>query len=321
MAAVEQRRPPQIDRQAAVAWRLPEAEITAAQVLAQNQYQAWLAQDEQLQTALRGHQEELHAAEAQARKLEQIGLIENKRTEDFRSLLAQNFISRQAFYEQESKSIQNRNDLVTQHSQIRQIKENIREAGQARLLNTQTLKRDILDAVRQADEQAAQLESQTERARQRQSLMTLKSPVDGTVQQLATHTVGGVVSAAQPIMTVVPDEEKMEVEALLPNKDIGFVKVGQDAVIKIESFPYTRYGYLSGKVKNVSHDAIENEHLGLVFSVTVQLDSNRINIDGQDVNLTGGMNVTAEIKTGRRRVIDYLLSPLQTKINESLKER
>ena len=178
-----------------------------------------------------------------------------------------------------------------------------------------------MDAVRQADEQAVQLESQTERARQRQSLMTLKSPVDGTVQQLATHTVGGVVSAAQPIMTVVPDEEKMEVEALLPNKDIGFVKVGQDAVIKIESFPYTRYGYLSGKVKNVSHDAIENEHLGLVFSVTVQLDSNRINIDGQDVNLTGGMNVTAEIKTGRRRVIDYLLSPLQTKINESLKER
>ena len=321
LVAVEQRRPPQIDRQTAVAWQLPESEIAAAQVLAQNQYQAWLVQDEQLQTALRAHQAELHAAEAQARKLEQIGLIENKRTEDFRNLLVQNFISRHAFYEQESKSIQNRNDLAMQRSQIQQIKENIRQAEQTRLLNTQTLKRDTLDAIRQADEQTVQLESQTKRAQQRQSLMALKSPVDGTVQQLAAHTIGGVVTAAQPIMIIVPDEEKMEVEALLPNKDIGFVKVGQDAVIKIESFPYTRYGYLSGKVKNVSHDAIENEHLGLVFSVTVQLDSNRINIDGQDVNLTGGMNVTAEIKTGRRRVIDYLLSPLQTKINESLKER
>lgn len=116
-----------------------------------------------------------------------------------------------------------------------------------------------MPSASQADEQAVQLESQTEKARQRQSLMTLKSPVDGTVQQLAAHTVGGVVSAAQPIMTVVPDEEKMEVEALLPNKDIGFVKAGQEAVIKTESFPYTRYGYLTGKVKSVSHDAVENE--------------------------------------------------------------
>ena len=141
LAAVEQRRPPQIDRQTAAAWQLPEAEITAAQILAQNQYQAWLAQDEQLQTALRGHQAELRSAEAQARKLEQVGHIENRRTEDFRDLLTQNFISRHAFYEQESKSIQNQNDLASQRSQIQQIKENIRQAEQSRRLNAQTLKR------------------------------------------------------------------------------------------------------------------------------------------------------------------------------------
>lgn len=141
LAAVEQRRPPQIDRQTAAAWQLPEAEITAAQILAQNQYQAWLAQDEQLQTALRGHQAELRSAEAQARKLEQVGRIENRRTEDFRDLLTQNFISRHAFYEQESKSIQNQNDLALQRSQIQQIKENIRQAEQSRRLNAQTLKR------------------------------------------------------------------------------------------------------------------------------------------------------------------------------------
>ena len=155
-----------------------------------------------------------------------------------------------------------------------QIDESIRQAQQNRVLNTQTLKRDTLDALRQADEQIAQLDSQTEKARQRKELMKLDSPVDGTVQQLATHTIGGVVTAAQPIMVVVPDEEQMEIEALLPNKDIGFVKAGQDAVIKIESFPYTRYGYLTGKVKNVSFDAVEHEKLGLVFAVTVALDKN-----------------------------------------------
>ena len=151
--------------------------------------------------------------------------------------------------------------------------------------------------------------------------MTLKSPVNGTVQQLVTHTIGGVVTAAQPIMVIVPDEDQMEVEALVQNKDIGFVKAGQEVVIKIESFPYTRYGYLTGKLKSISFDAIEDEKQGLVFAATVTLDKNHLIIDGQKINLTGGMNVTAEIKTGDRRVIDYILSPLQTKVDESMKER
>lgn len=113
----------------------------------------------------------------------------------------------------------------------------------------------------------------------------------------------------------------MEIEALVPNKDIGFIRTGQDAVIKIESFPYTRYGYLTGKVKHVSFDAIEDEKLGLVFAATIVMDKNYLMIDGKKVNLTAGMNVTAEIKTGKRRVITYLLSPLQTKVDESMRER
>ena len=151
--------------------------------------------------------------------------------------------------------------------------------------------------------------------------MTLTSAVDGTVQRLATHTVGGVVTAAQPIMVVVPDEEQMEIEALLPNRDIGFVRAGQPVVVKVEAFPYTRYGYLTGKVKSVSFDAVEHQQLGLVFAVLITLDQDHLVIDGQKVKLTGGMNVSAEIKTGRRRVIDYLISPLQTKVQESMKER
>lgn len=321
LSAVKQRQTPSLNKTQAQQWQIAEAELTAAQVLAQNQYQAWLTQDEQLQTVLRGHQAELRAVDAQVRKLEQISQIERKRTADYKDLLAQNFISQHAYYEQESKLIQNQNDLDSQRNQQQQIQASIKQAQQNRLLNTQTLQRDTLDALRQANEQIEQLSSQTDKAQQRQQLMTLKSPVDGTVQQLATHTIGGVVTAAQPIMVVVPNENQMEVEALLPNKDIGFVKAGQEVVIKIESFPYTRYGYLTGKVKSVSFDAVEHEQLGLVFAVLITLDQNYLTIEGQKVYLTGGMNITAEIKTGKRRVIDYLLSPLQTKVDESLKER
>lgn len=321
LSAVKQRQSPVLNKAQAQQWQIAEADFAAAQVLAQNQYQAWLTQDEQLQTVLRGHQAELRSVEAQVQKLEQISQIERKRTADYKDLLAQNFISQHAYYEQESKLIQNQNDLTSQRHQQQQIQASIRQAQQNRLLNTQTLQRDTLDALRQANEQIEQLNSQTDKAQQRQHLMTLKSPVDGTVQQLATHTIGGVVTAAQPIMVVVPNENQMEVEALLPNKDIGFVKAGQEVVIKIESFPYTRYGYLTGKVKSVSFDAVEHEQLGLVFAVLITLDQNYLTIEGQKVYLTGGMNITAEIKTGKRRVIDYLLSPLQTKVDESLKER
>ena len=141
------------------------------------------------------------------------------------------------------------------------------------------------------------------------------------MQQLAVHTVGGVVTPAQQLLAVVPGEEALEVEATILNKDIGFVRTGQAVTVKVESFPYTRYGYLTGKVVSVSHDAMQDEKLGLVFPVRVKLDKSVLQIEGVSVRLSAGMNISAEIKTGKRRVIDYLLSPLQQHITESLRER
>lgn len=319
--AVDTRQAPQLDRKLATQWHLNSEQIVEAQSLALHQFQTWFTQDAQLQTVLREHQAQLQGIQAQVNKLEQTTAIERSRTADYKDLLAQNFVSKHAYYEQQSKYIQNKNDLASQRSQLKQIQESIREAEQNRHLQTNTLKRDTLDQLRQANEQIQQLTEATDKALQRKQLMTLKSPVDGTVQQLATHTVGGVVTAAQQIMVIVPDQDQMEIEALVPNKDIGFIRTGQDAVIKIESFPYTRYGYLTGKVKHVSFDAIEDEKLGLVFAATIAMDKNYLMIDGKKVNLTAGMNVTAEIKTGKRRVITYLLSPLQTKVDESMRER
>ncbi len=122
-------------------------------------------------------------------------------------------------------------------------------------------------------------------------------------------------------MAIVPSGESLEVEATVLNKDIGFVRPGQDVTIKIESFPYTRYGYLTGKVLSVSHDAAQDEKLGLVFPTRVKLNKASLLIDGVIVNLSPGMSLSAEIKTGKRRVIDYLLSPLQQHTTEALRER
>ncbi|HGH6708454.1 hemolysin D [Neisseria meningitidis] len=321
LAALESRTVPHIDMAQARSLGLSDADVQSVQVLAQHQYQAWAAQDAQLQSALRGHQAELQSAKAQEQKLVSVGAIEQQKTADYRRLRADNFISEHAFLEQQSKSVSNWNDLESTRGQMRQIQAAIAQAEQNRVLNTQNLKRDTLDALHQANEQIDQYRGQTDKAKQRQQLMTIQSPADGTVQELATYTVGGVVQAAQKMMVIAPDDDKMDVEVLVLNKDIGFVEQGQDAVVKIESFPYTRYGYLTGKVKSVSHDAVSHEQLGLVYTAVVSLDKHTLNIDGKAVNLTAGMNVTAEIKTGKRRVLDYLLSPLQTKLDESFRER
>mgnify|MGYP003606870964 FL=1 len=310
-----------IDKSEARLAGLKEPEVIAAEELARNQFEAWSAENDKLQAILSQHLAELRSNQDQVHKLEQIKKIELQRSKDYQALLEKKYLSQHEYFEQDSKTIQNEHDLRSLRNQTQQIEESIHQAEQEKRLNIQTFHRDTLDALREANEQIPQLRGQLEKAEQRQSLMNLKAPVDGTVQQMAFHTLGGVVMEGQAIMTIVPLDDKIEVETMIANKDIGFVNVGQDVVVKIESFPYTRYGYITGKVTSVSFDAIENEKLGLVFSAIVSLDKNYLLVEGKRINLVAGMNVSAEIKTGKRKVIDYLLSPLQTKVDESFKER
>lgn len=156
---------------------------------------------------------------------------------------------------------------------------------------------------------------------QRERLTQLTAPVDGTVQQLVIHSVGGVVTAAQALMIVVPDSATVTADVSIANLDIGFVNAGQKAEVKLETFPYTKYGTVSATVDVVTADAVTDEKRGSYYPATLTLDKRTMNIDGKQVAISPGMNVTAEIKTGERRVIEYLLSPIQRAGSESLRER
>jgi HlyD family type I secretion membrane fusion protein len=129
------------------------------------------------------------------------------------------------------------------------------------------------------------------------------------------------VTPAQPLMVIVPKENVLEVEAMLPNKDIGFVNPGQDAEVKVETFPFTKYGTIHGKITQVSSDAIQDEKPGLIYSTRVKLAQDTIRVENKAVRLSPGMAVTVEVKTGTRRVIEYFLSPLMQVTSESLRER
>ncbi len=135
------------------------------------------------------------------------------------------------------------------------------------------------------------------------------------------NTVGGVVTPAEKLMFIVPDESAVHIEAWLANKDVGFVQDGQEAEIKVETFPFTKYGTIGGAIKTVSSDAVPNDDLGLVYMAQVTMAETTMWVREKLVNLTPGMAVTVEVNMGKRRVIEFLLTPLLRYRDEGLTER
>jgi hemolysin D len=199
----------------------------------------------------------------------------------------------------------------------------------------------LAEADRQADDYAQKLA----KAAAKLDHMTLRAPLSGTIQASSVTTVGQVLTSGEEIMRVVPEDAVLEIECYLPNQDIGFVKEGQEAVVKIESFPFTRYGTVNARVSRVARDAIPQPEAeqtetnsnqkqarstqsgvaqrtqNLVFPVTLKPETTLIGIDGTNVPLQAGMATTVEIRTGSRRILEYIFSPLVQIGSEAMKER
>jgi hemolysin D len=239
-------------------------------------------------------------------------------------------------------------ELVGQQQEIlvQKSRYNEAEAAIAALIETRTrtvaeYDRALLEERAKAEQKAAGLAQDVIKAEQRTNLQKLTAPIDGMVQQLQVHTIGGVVTPAQSLMLVVPTESRLEVEAMISNRDIGFVEVNQDVAIKIDTFSFTRYGMLQGKILSISQDAIarnkpperladaagaeptssEPKGQELVYAARMSIDRTHMDIENKRVNLSAGMAVTGEIKTGSRSLISYLLSPLLRYKQESMRER
>ncbi len=297
------------------------ARMRAEQSQFQGQYQEYQARQQQLQAEITRRQAELHTTQEQVSKLEQTAPIARRRAEDYQKLVKENFISQHGFLEREQTRIEQEQDLAASRAKLMEIRAALMEVQRQQATLTAETRRQLLDQHNLAAQKAASLEQDLVKADQRGRLMHLTAPVAGTVQQLAVHTVGGVVTPAQPLMVIVPRDNVLEVEAMLPNKDIGFVNPGQEAEVKVETFPFTKYGTLHGTITQVSSDAIQDEKRGLIYSTRVKLAKDTLQVENKTVRLTPGMAVTVEVKTGKRRVIEYFLSPLMQVSSESLRER
>ena len=171
-----------------------------------------------------------------------------------------------------------------------------------------------------AEKRIIELENNLVKARQVLAQTTIAAPVDGTVLSLTVKTIGGVVNAGQQLAQIVPEKVPLYVDAALDNQDVGFVKPGQRVVVKVATYPFQRYGYLEGTVENISPDAIQDDKKGLIYKAKIKLNDDKSSKQNQ-LKLLPGMNVSAEITTGQRRIIEFFLDPLMTKADESLKVR
>ncbi|WP_277588251.1 HlyD family type I secretion periplasmic adaptor subunit [Pseudomonas chlororaphis] len=247
--------------------------------------------------------------------------ISRRLAEDYKLLLEQQYVPRHAYLEKQQALLDLERDMAVQQARVIELQATKKEAQRRREGIFAETRRAMLDLQQQSEQKVASLTQEVKKAEQRDHLMHLTTPVDGTVQQLTIHTVGGVVTAAQPLMVIVPKDQPVEVEAMLENKDIGFVRPGQEVEIKVETFTFTKYGVVDGTVISISNDAIEDEKRGLLYSTRIRLKENSIRVGDKHIFLSPGMAVRAEVKTDRHKVIDYFLSPLKRYADESFKER
>ncbi len=159
------------------------------------------------------------------------------------------------------------------------------------------------------------------KAEQQAQFQRITSPVSGTVAQLALHTVGGTVEAGKPIMMVVPDGARPYVAVSIPDRDIGHVRKGQAVAVKLAAFPFTRYGTVPGRIESISATAVEDEKLGTVYRARIRLDRATILRDGEQVPLTPGLSATADVVTGERTILSYMISPIDEAVREAARER
>jgi hemolysin D len=275
-------------------------------------------------------------------KLEATEPILQQRVDILKGLSDKHLGSILTYLESQQHLTENESDLAIQKSRLNEATAAVSAITENRAEEAAEFHSKLFAELAEAERKAAGLSDDLAKAERRTKLQRLIAPVDGVVQQLSVHTVGGVVTPAQQLAVVVPSDATLEVEAMISNRDIGFVHVGQTAQIKVDTFSFTRYGLLQGRVLSISQDAIardvstdkakdsaanpssgssEPKGQDLSYAARVSLDRTQIQLEDALADLSPGMAVTVDFRTGSRRIISYLLSPLLKYKQESLRER
>ncbi|ESP94197.1 HlyD family type I secretion periplasmic adaptor subunit [Pseudoalteromonas luteoviolacea] len=268
-----------------------------------------------------GLEAQLIGAQLSVKKIQTMLPLIEERTQSLKVLENEKLVAREQYLALKQEALDLAGQLPIEQATVRELKSQVNQAkAQYALLLTDFRKQSLIE-LNDALSRQATLKQQLAKSTFLEEKTRLVAPVSGTVEALSVTTIGQIVTPAQELMRIVPKNDTLIVDAGLLNKDIGFVFNGQVVEVKIESFPFTRYGVIEGKVIDVSMDAIEHDVHGLVFPIKVSIEKQLMLIDGRTVALSSGMAATAEVKTGYRRIIEFLLSPIIQSVDEGARER
>ncbi|MCB1852830.1 MAG: HlyD family type I secretion periplasmic adaptor subunit [Gammaproteobacteria bacterium] len=299
----------------------PERLTALQQQLLLAQWQAHRAQLQRLYAERRSSEAERESLRQQVSKLEATLPLVTKRAETLQRLVQKKFLGESEYLEMEQQRLEQAHDLQSLRKRGEEMVGKIAEIDASLELAGRTLRRQLLLERQENRKRVAALRQERIKASARLQACILSAPIAGVVQQLGVHTLGGIVTPAQMLLSITPNQQALEVEALVENRDIGFLRTGQHAEVKVDAFPYTRYGVIDAVLSHLSSDALNDERQGLVYRARITLSKSRIQVDGNWVELAPGMRVTAEVKTGKRRLIEFFLAPLLRYRSESIRER
>ncbi len=260
----------------------------------------------------------LTAAKAVLVKLEKMFAIIGEQEGSLRSLYLGGYASRMEWRDKEKELFAAQQDLEAQKKQVQSGEDSLEEARKGLESLKHERDKSILADLVDRERNISSSEGEVTKSRKRFEYDRLVSPVSGTVHGLAMYTIGGIVKPAQDVVSIVPDGTPLVVEVMVQNKDIGFVKIGQETEVKFDTFPFQKYGTIIGKVTHLSPDAVEDEKLGPVYKMRSSIGKTTMLVEGREVPVTPGMSASVEVKTGKRRIIEFFLSPIIKYARESL---
>lgn len=248
-------------------------------------------------------------------------LSESAVAREKRLLEVKDLITQQEFEKAHNEVIEYEEQILLRAHEINKLHAKLTELEEQKLLITQDYNNKLLEELTQKRKEATMLNVEIKSIEFRQSKQYLRAPVDGYVGKLHIHTIGGVVTPAEKVITVIPKDAPLIIKATILNQDSGFVKRGLETSIKVDTFDFQKYGMIPGVVTHKSNDSIEDEKLGPVYEIYIEPKKHFLMVNSQKVLLHSGMSVTAEMKVGKRRVIEFFLYPLIKYLDEGMSVR
>lgn len=248
--------------------------------------------------------------------LYKMGLAEERR---LRSVL--DIIAKDEYYRAQKENLSLKNEINRKSHEVNRLRQQLLEFENQKSLVRKNFQSRLYEKLTQKEKELLALRSEIDTINFKKQKQVITSPVDGIVGQLAITTVGAVVTPAEKLMTIIPNDVPIRFKAIVENKDIGFIHKGMDVAVKIDTFNYQRYGLIDGKVSQIAANAIMDERLGLIYEVFVVPQQNHLVVEGEKRYLVPGMSATSELKVGERRIIEFFIYPLIKYMDEGVSVR